>query len=117
MTPNQAFDQWYDTKGRDTRRTSTTIQRMQAAYEAGAAHGVSSRTPDWQPMDTAPMDRRILVKTADGRVNAAEWGQPYGPWAGPGKSADRWRIPDTDDMAERGYAEITPIGWMPLPSP
>jgi hypothetical protein len=58
---------------------------------------------DWQPLETAPKDREVLMfDMSDGSVShiwIAEW-----DW-----NLNKWVAEDTDDLME------TPILWMPLP--
>jgi len=59
----------------------------------------------WQPIETAPKDREILVFQSDGVICHAEWRQPKygnGHWGGWG-------------LEEGGIHD--PTHWMSLPSP
>lgn len=65
---------------------------------------------DWQPIETAPKDRRILVITKRGAMYAAEWSKnPY-------TDHEAWLIARIDN--QNGDCLITQAThWMPLPPP
>lgn len=72
---------------------------------------------EWQPIETAPKDRRVIVVDADGRVEIAYWqenprvweDQPQGPC---------WTVFEPEDYFY-AYHLIAhpPTHWMPLPEP
>lgn len=100
MTPNQAFDQWVQRTGAYRDQSFSDRRKLRAAFDAGVAHGASSRTPAakaaWQPMETAPKDGTRVVGIHDA------WAvlMLYDGW--------HW--------INHGQV-INPTGWMPLPSP
>lgn len=62
--------------------------------------------PEWHPIDTAPKDERILVRSASGMVYAANWVK--NPWT----SEEGWLVCAMEDGAQ---ALAPATEWMPLP--
>jgi hypothetical protein len=70
---------------------------------------------EWQPIETAPKDRNILVCEADGKVSVASHTLQHFPRAKPswvGMCRDEFVF----DEAE-GMIWFEPTHWMPLPEP
>lgn len=67
----------------------------------------------WQPMDTAPRDRLILMKDSCGEVDIVAWGSVF---SGRGHRLKGWCIKgsESDEFGESATVD-DPIGWMPLP--
>ena len=62
---------------------------------------------EWQPIETAPKDRRGYVLLCDKKIEIG--GNLFiGWWDG-----RKWRI----DFSPRWQHAITPTHWMPLPEP
>jgi len=64
---------------------------------------------EWQPIETAPRDRRILVIGEAGTMHVASWSQ--NPFTG----HKSWLIVRTDDKGNCLVMQAT--HWQPLPEP
>lgn len=76
----------------------------------------------WRPMDTAPLDKIILVKLQDERVTTARWVPEERHYREDGRrkmwviTGKYWALiapGDSDDHPV--YVDIEPVVWMPLP--
>ncbi len=82
---------------------------------AVTSHPQEAETPPWQPIETAPKMRTILVYGCE--ASRRIWGRAYYfkgvPGDGEGWIASSFYTEPKDDM--RG--SFTPTHWMPLPAP
>lgn len=62
--------------------------------------------PEWQPIDTAPKDDRVLVRCESGSVYAAHWVQ------NPMTGDEAWLVCALEDGTQM---LVHPVEWMPLP--
>ena len=62
--------------------------------------------PEWQPIDTAPKDSRVLVRCESGSVYAAHWVQ------NPMTGDEAWLVCALEDGTQM---LVHPVEWMPLP--
>jgi Mg-chelatase subunit ChlD len=67
---------------------------------------------EWQPMETAPTDKPVLVTLPDGVVTVAI-GRPS--WSDGVEWSDRLSAQSAYDSVE--FDTINPVAWMPLPAP
>jgi hypothetical protein len=90
------------------------IRKAEAADRPSPPSG-SGETPQWQPIETAPKDRVILLYGV--HFHRRIWGRGYWfqgvPGDGEGWIAHSFYTEPSDDM--RGCFE--PTHWMPLPAP
>ena len=63
--------------------------------------------PEWEPIDTAPKDDRVLVRCESGSVYAAHWVQ------NPMTSEEAWLVCALEDGTQM---LVHPAKWMPLPA-
>jgi hypothetical protein len=81
---------------------STTI----AAIASALATTALREAPEWQPIDTAPKDDRVLVRCESGSVYAAHWVQNQMT------GEEAWLVCALEDGTQM---LVYPVEWMPLP--
>lgn len=62
--------------------------------------------PEWEPIDTAPKDDRVLVRCESGSVYAAHWVQ------NPMTGDEAWLVCALEDGTQM---LVHPVEWLPLP--
>lgn len=67
---------------------------------------------DWQPIETAPKDRRLLLWDGHDML-IGFWGVSPSPYCFAGWTTG-WETASGYDV---GYAPISPTHWQPLPEP
>ncbi|MEN5207987.1 Lar family restriction alleviation protein [Stenotrophomonas terrae] len=80
-----------------SRREARELWNRRAALRAA---------PEWQPIDTAPKDDRVLVRCESGSVYAAHWVQ------NPMTGDEAWLVCALEDGTQM---LVHPVEWMPLP--
>lgn len=81
-----------------------SIQNAWIGWQAAMRQAI----PEWQPIETAPKDARILVWSGQ-ELYAAHWAQ--NPFTGD----EAWIVAEWGD--ERDQALVKPTHWMPLLAP
>lgn len=82
---------------------------MQSAYELGYRNGVAE-VQNWQPIETAPKDKLILLWGRYWSDGQGWFNQPLmGHWV---EVRDRWEA-----VSAVGWFGVRPTHWMLLPEP
>lgn len=104
MRDGQSFQQ---TESRISKRDWLAILGHIAALEAERAAAGCGVCRGWQPMETAPLDRAILVATDKSVLGPARWDRIENAW--------RWTF-RTLVLLQTFTDRMTPTRWMDLPT-